>query len=126
MAIDISGEFYYLPVAKTTTLGVSTTIVSFEREPVTLVDKVLNASALKATAAWETRDGMDSTTPDYAGLMASLDIIRLATQTQGVVITNNIGLSLNAGLLLDMQDLFSNPSILTVEPAVGASLNIEF
>jgi hypothetical protein len=125
-AMEVSGEFYYLPVAKATTLGVSTTLVSFEREPISLMDKVLNATSLKATVAWETQGGMDEINPDYGGLTVSMNIIKLATQTQGVVITENVGLSVNAGLLVDMRDMFSDPSVLTLEPAIGASLNIRF
>lgn len=127
-AVDISGDYMWLPIPKTMTAGVSTTLFSFEQDnPQTIGQKILDTLSVKATMQYITNKERikDDVVPDYGGLIVAVDVMKLATNSK-FKIGNNITLVLQTGLLIDMQKLLNNPSELQIEPAVGASLQVGF
>ncbi len=132
---EIEGSFKYLFRAKVLTLGASAMVADFSRDdsetPLSLSAlpmKILYSSSLKGTAAWTVsgeseRNGL---LPDYGGLEASIDVMKLLRNVGAISTNPNVSLALDTGVLVDISKLLDSPSVLDLQPAIGASLKYKF
>lgn len=132
---EVEGEFMYLPVAQVMTLGAGANVADFSRDdsatPMSieaLPMKVLYSSSLKASVAWNISGDNRETglIPDYGGLKASIDAMKLFKNMGATGINTDVALSIDGGLLFDIKSLLDSPAVLRLEPAIGASIKIKF
>ncbi len=131
---EFEGSFKYLPKAKVLTLGASMIIADFSKDDSevklslsTFPMKLLYSSSVKASAAWTVNgdDERNGLIPDYGGLEASIDIMKLL-RNMGANINTEVALTFDTGLLVGVDKLFENPATLDLQPAIGASVKIRF